>query len=70
MYLLDTDILSLLHAGRERVGRRAQQVDPAEVATTIVTKIEILRARFDHLLKAADGDNCSGRNSGFSKASR
>jgi hypothetical protein len=45
MYLLDSDILSLLHAGHERVGRRREDVDPADVATTIITKAEILRAR-------------------------
>jgi tRNA(fMet)-specific endonuclease VapC len=54
MYLLDSDILSLLHAGHERVGRRREDVDPADVATTIVTKAEILRARCEFLLKAAD----------------
>lgn len=54
MYLLDSDILSLLHAGHEGVGRRREDVDPADVATTIVTKAEILRARCEFLLKAAD----------------
>lgn len=54
MYLLDSDILSLLHAGHERVGQRREDVDPADVATTIVTKAEIMRARCEFLLKAAD----------------
>ena len=54
MYLLDSDILSLLHAGHERVGRRREDVDPADVATTVITKAEILRARCEFLLKAAD----------------
>jgi predicted nucleic acid-binding protein len=45
MHVLDTDTLSLLHAGHTRVGERKDQVDPSEVATTIVTKAEILRAR-------------------------
>jgi tRNA(fMet)-specific endonuclease VapC len=56
MYLLDSDILSLLHAGHERVGRRREDVDPTDVATTVITKAEILRARCEFLLKAADAD--------------
>jgi len=56
MYVLDSDILSLLHAGHERVGQRREDVDPADVATSLVTKAEILRARCEFLLKAADGD--------------
>jgi len=56
MYILDSDILSLLQAGHPRVGRWRGRVDPADVATTIITRIEILRARFDHLLKANTGE--------------
>lgn len=55
MYILDTDMLSLIHAGNERVGERKDRVDPTEIATTIVTRVEILRARHEFLLKAADG---------------
>jgi tRNA(fMet)-specific endonuclease VapC len=56
MYLLDSDILSLLHAGHDRVGQRREDVDPADMATTIITKAEILRARCEFLLKAADAE--------------
>ncbi|MGD0898612.1 MAG: type II toxin-antitoxin system VapC family toxin [Thermoguttaceae bacterium] len=57
MYLLDTDILSLLHLGHARVGRHKERVDPHRVVgTTIVTKVQILRARYDFVLKAADGE--------------
>jgi tRNA(fMet)-specific endonuclease VapC len=57
MILLDTDILSLYHAGHERVIERVQNLDPGEViGTTIITRAEILRARLDALLKAADGE--------------
>ena len=56
MYVLDSDILSLLHAGHERVGQRREDVDAGDVATSVVTKAEILRARCEFLLKAADGD--------------
>ena len=56
MYVLDTDILSLVQAGHSRLGERRGRVDPADMAITIVTRIEVLRARFDHLLKAASGE--------------
>ncbi len=56
MILLDTDIVSLYHAGHERVTARIENVDPAEVlGTTVISLAEILRARFEFLLKAADG---------------
>jgi tRNA(fMet)-specific endonuclease VapC len=57
MILLDTDILSLYHNGHERVTERIKGADPTEaIGTTIVTRAEILRARFEFLLKAADGN--------------
>lgn len=55
MYLLDTDTLTYLHAGHRQVVSRLQQAGTPNVATTIVTKIEILRGRMDAVLKAADG---------------
>lgn len=55
MYLLDTDILSLLHANHVRVSQRIRQVDRATVATTIISKIQILQATYAFILKAADG---------------
>jgi len=57
MILLDTDILSLFHAGNETVVDRIAKVDAdQQLGTTIITRAEILRARFAFLLKAADGD--------------
>lgn len=57
MILLDTDIVSLYHAGHEKVTERITKVDPAEVlGTTVITRAEIIRARFDFLFKAADGE--------------
>jgi len=56
MLILDTDTLSLIHSGNERVAERKDRVDPTEIATTIVTRVEILRARYEFLLKAADGE--------------
>ena len=56
MILLDTDALSLFHAGHERVVARVNSVDPSEaIATTVITQAEVLRARYEFLLKARDG---------------
>jgi tRNA(fMet)-specific endonuclease VapC len=54
MILLDTDILSLLLAGHVSVGARLRVAED-DVAISVITKVEILRGRFDFLLKAADG---------------
>jgi tRNA(fMet)-specific endonuclease VapC len=53
MHLLDTDTLTHLYAGNQRVAEQLRIVDDPEVGTTIVTKIELLRGRMDYVLKAA-----------------
>ena len=55
MYLLDTDTLSHLHAGRAQVQDRLRDTEE-QVAITIVTRVELLRGRMDFLLKAATGE--------------
>ena len=45
MHLLDPDTLTHLHAGHRRVAERLAQLPDPEVATTIITKIEL---RFVH----------------------
>lgn len=57
MHLLDTDTLTHLHAGHPRVLAQLQALDDPEVGTTIITKIEILRGRFDFVLKAATSED-------------
>ena len=52
MHLLDTDTLTHLHAGNQRVAERLAKLDDPDVGITIVTKIELLRGRFDRFLKA------------------
>jgi tRNA(fMet)-specific endonuclease VapC len=54
MKVFDTDTLTLLFGGHERVTER-RRAETEEVAITIVSHIETLRGRFDMLLKAADG---------------
>jgi tRNA(fMet)-specific endonuclease VapC len=56
MYLLDTDIVSHLHAGHPQVVANFRAAGDPEIGTTVVTKIEILRARFDFILKATTGE--------------
>ena len=56
MYFLDTDTLTLSHAGHARVSDRLRRVDPNEVAITVITKIEILQGRFASVLKASHGN--------------
>jgi tRNA(fMet)-specific endonuclease VapC len=53
MHLLDTDTLTHLHAGRPQVVAHLATLSDPDVGTTIITKIELLRGRFDFVLKAA-----------------
>jgi tRNA(fMet)-specific endonuclease VapC len=55
MHLIDTDTLRHLHQQHPRVLQRLHELGAEEtVATTIITKIEALRGRFDSVLKAAN----------------
>ena len=56
MFLLDTDTLTWAHAGHEGIAARIRQVGEENVATTIITEVEILRGRHEFLLKASDGE--------------
>lgn len=55
MHLLDTDTLTHLHKGNEKVKHRLAQSADFDFGITIVTKVEILRGRIEFLLKANDG---------------
>lgn len=56
MHLLDTDIATLLLYGRnDRLNRRyEEQSQSRQIALPIVTRVQILKGRFDSLLKASD----------------
>jgi tRNA(fMet)-specific endonuclease VapC len=56
MHLLDTDTLTHAHSGHAGIAERIHQVGEANVATTIITAIEILRGRHEFLLKASNGE--------------
>src|SRR4051812_45696057 len=55
MFVFDTDTLSLLEHGHERVTARIREADEG-IATTVISRIEILKGRFDSILKAEDGE--------------
>lgn len=55
MYILDTDSLTHLHKGNQKIADRLATLADSEVGITIVTKTEILRGRIEFLLKAEDG---------------
>jgi tRNA(fMet)-specific endonuclease VapC len=55
MHILDTDTFTHLHAGNSHVIEHLRKLDDPDVGTTIITKIELLRGRFDFVLKAATG---------------
>jgi tRNA(fMet)-specific endonuclease VapC len=53
MFVVDTDMLTLLQHGHERVTERFRNADE-EVATSLITRIEILQGRFASILTADD----------------
>jgi tRNA(fMet)-specific endonuclease VapC len=55
MFVLDTDILTLLFAGHPRVVSRRYHVPSMDIATTVISYIQALQGRFQFLLKAANG---------------
>ena len=56
MHLLDADTLTHLYHGHVKASERLRQCDDPDIGVTIFTKAEILRARYEALLKAADGE--------------
>ncbi len=56
MHLLDTDTLTHLHAGHPQVIGHLRRINDSEIGIAIITKIEILRGRYEFLLKASTGE--------------
>jgi hypothetical protein len=52
MFVLDTDITTLLFAGHPRVLSRRDLVSSADIPITVVSRIQSLQGRFQFLLKA------------------
>lgn len=55
MFVVDTDTMTLLQHGHERVTERFRLAGEP-VVTTVISRIEILEGRFAAVMKAADGD--------------
>lgn len=55
MFILDTDILTLHQSGNRAVVEQIQRLGFSQVSITIVTVYEVLRGRFEYLLKAIAG---------------
>jgi tRNA(fMet)-specific endonuclease VapC len=55
MILLDTDMLTLLLQGHPRVQKRMQSAE-TDVATTVITWMEVMQGRFQAIFTAADAD--------------
>lgn len=53
MFVLDTDTLTLLLRGHERVTQRAGAAS-SEIVITVIARIEMLQGRFASVLKAED----------------
>jgi tRNA(fMet)-specific endonuclease VapC len=54
MYLLDTDTLTRFHHGYAPIAERLREVGEENVATSVITEVEILRGRHEFLLKASN----------------
>ncbi|MEN6449455.1 MAG: PIN domain-containing protein [Thermoguttaceae bacterium] len=70
MRVLDADTLTHLYAGHERVIGCLRRCEDPDVAIAVVTKAEILRARCDALLKAADAEQLLRAQSRFLQTER
>jgi tRNA(fMet)-specific endonuclease VapC len=53
MHLFDTDSLTHWSKGNARILRHIEETVDADLGTTIISKIEMLRGRFDQLVKAS-----------------
>jgi hypothetical protein len=58
MYVLDTDTLTHAHAGHLGSKKRVQKVGELNVATTIITAIEIKRSDLCEFVAAARRHEC------------
>lgn len=69
MTLLDTDIMTLWLLGQPVVSRRVLETSDV-IATTVVSRIELLRGRFEYVLKANDGAQLQAAQSRLDQTER
>ena len=53
MHILDIDTITHLHAGNLKVLENLKKTDDSDIRITVITRIELLRGRFEFLLKAS-----------------
>ena len=68
MFLLDTDIATLVFHKHERVLARLAAADADEVALTVATRLEMLRGRIEAVIKAADAGELLRAVAGLARA--
>jgi tRNA(fMet)-specific endonuclease VapC len=56
MPIFDTDTVTHLHVGNPNVVENLKKTDDPDIRITVITKIELLRGRFEFLLKASDSE--------------
>jgi len=54
MHILDTDTITHLHAGNLKVLENLKKTEDSDIRITVITRIELLRGRFEFLLKASN----------------
>ncbi len=59
MQILDTDTITHLHAGNPKVADNLKKTDDPDIRITVITRIELLRGRFEFLLKASGREELS-----------
>jgi tRNA(fMet)-specific endonuclease VapC len=57
IFILDTDTLSHLYHGQRRVTYHVQQHASDQIVISIITKIEVLRSRYEFLIKADSNED-------------
>jgi tRNA(fMet)-specific endonuclease VapC len=70
MLLLDTDMLIHVQRGEPRIAKRFRSAAAEDLAITVVTRIEFLRARFDNVLKAANAAELESAQHRLNEADR
>lgn len=53
MQILDTDTITHLHAGNTKVVENLKKTNDSDIRIAVITRIELLRGRFEFLLKAS-----------------
>jgi tRNA(fMet)-specific endonuclease VapC len=54
MHILDTDTITHLHSGNLKVLEKLKKTDDYDIRISVITRIELLRGRFDFLLTVRD----------------